>query len=1091
MKRRDFLRTVGISSTATAAACSIDPVHWDPMVPMEKAYPYLIQPEQVLPGVSSFYATRCGQCDAGCGVVARAREGRVVKLEGNDKHPVNQGRLCSRGQAGILGSYSPDRFTGPSKSGQAVGWPEAVEELGNSIQSNKSKILWVGRYRTGASHLVLSQFAQANEIDVHLWEPDGKDSQMAATQLSYGIESIPTYNLDNAEVVLSFGMDFLGGEGSVPLSNGWANSRDPMSGTPGMMSVSKTFTVGPRIGATAANSDYHLRCTPGTEAGLALAIAKKLSEAVSYSGNPASMAALNKINADSLIGAANANMDLINDLVAALSEAKYSVVLPGGLQTSSQPTELAAATLLINEVAGNIGNSVVFGKKNVASRSTAGKVKEAILKAGSDYSIVIIDDLDPIYDFPQSSDIASALGKAALFIFANEPTSTTALSNAMILPHGTNLERWGDGEEYFGVHTLQQAVMDPMQRPEGQERDIRSSENVILTIANALKQTVTVPAAPVTDTDAEDSEEVIEDVSTLEGADTVEEVILPVVLPDLDEKSFQSYLAKYWANVVMPKSGQSDPHAFWIQSLQTGGYFAKDESPPPTKTNWTASELTSTAAASEGSGYNLVVFTHPNVGMARNANRSWLQEVSDTISNFSWSTWVEVSEVTAKKLNLTKDKGVEVSANGTTFTAGWFLSPGVGDDTVAITSAGGQKNHGRYALVAAENGGAAFDLVKYSTDSHGALQISGKVDLKVSSAVNAPSPDNKLLKSDTLTMNDRGINFTVLASDLGKGGESGSIVPAHHLPDSSMAIRARSTTSRFDPDVKLTDMYPVPEHPTYRFAMSIDLNRCTGCSACEVACYAENNLPVTGPEEARLSRKMGWIRISSFWEGDGQNPDIRFQPVMCQHCSHAPCEGVCPVLATYHNLDGLNAMIYNRCVGTRYCGNNCPYSARRFNYHTYRWPDSFNLMLNPDVMTREMGIMEKCTFCVQRIRAVKDEHRDSVGFAGQGTAVSDDKLLKLTACAQACPSNAITFGNLKDAESQVTKDYDKPRSYRMLNELNTKPAITYLARIVHEKSKQWEHAFGHHDGHSSGGSHGNEDAGHGSDHGSDNHDNGH
>ena len=199
---------------------------------------------------------------------------------------------------------------------------------------------------------------------------------------------------------------------------------------------------------------------------------------------------------------------------------------------------------------------------------------------------------------------------------------------------------------------------------------------------------------------------------------------------------------------------------------------------------------------------------------------------------------------------------------------------------------------------------------------------------------------------------------------------------------------------------------------------------------------------------------MGWIRLSRYWQGEGEHPDVRFQPTMCQQCSHAPCEGVCPVLATYHNLDGLNAMIYNRCVGTRYCANNCPYTARRFNWHTYQWPESFNLMLNPDLSTREMGVMEKCTFCIQRVRDAKDLARDA------GTTVAEETLLKLTACAQACPADAITCGNLKDTEGQVAKQFESERAYAMLSELNTKPGVRYLARITHTASNAGGHESG-------------------------------
>ena len=308
------------------------------------------------------------------------------------------------------------------------------------------------------------------------------------------------------------------------------------------------------------------------------------------------------------------------------------------------------------------------------------------------------------------------------------------------------------------------------------------------------------------------------------------------------------------------------------------------------------------------------------------------------------------------------------------------------------------------------------------------LSANTKASISANDERNAPSPQNDLLKSDTLTKNDRYVNFTTSMVDLKDAAlaGAGSVVPEHHFPETSMAMRSRKTTNRFDPDgasgmtQKTNDMYPEPEHPTYRFAIVIDLNKCNGCNAC--AALAMLKTTSRSSVQNKFDSVVTWAGFVCLVTGKVRmfkklvEPDVRFQPVMCQQCSHAPCEGVCPVLATYHNIDGLNAMIYNRCVGTRYCANNCPYSARRFNFHSYRWPESFNLMLNPNVLVREMGVMEKCTFCVQRIREHKDEWRDSRDFK-QGTASTAD-YSRVTACASACPSDAISFGNLKDKDSE-------------------------------------------------------------------------
>jgi molybdopterin-containing oxidoreductase family iron-sulfur binding subunit len=1044
LNRRDFIKVAGVTAAAGAAAC-------DPRVPMENVLPYVVQPEQIVPGTPTFFATLCNECPSACGTVAKVREGRVVKLEGNPEHPANHGRLCSRGQQGILGTYSPDRFAGPMVGGAAATWDAALAEASKAISEARAagkKVAWLGQQRSGATGALIGAFVGALGGSAHYWEPiSGIDSLRAATKAVFGLDTVPSYDLAPAHTVVSFGADFLGTWGNVSIEQGWADSRDPARGG----FISRTVCVEPRVGTSSAMADLHLACAPGTEASVAMALARLVAQKKGYSGPALALVSGAPEPTESGVPAARL------EEVATWMAANPSVVLPGGVHTSGNATELAIATLLLNEVAGNVGATVTFGQTPTVAGIASHAEVAALVKAcgAGEVGVLFLDGADPAYALPAELGAADALGRTKVIAFANEPNDSLG-AGAIVLPPGSTLETWGDAEAMSGWHTLQQAVMRPL-------KDTRGMGDVLLGLAQALQlapaATATAPAAEApaavpTAAPTDGAAPPLADGVAVAPLGALEAAPAPApvaaALPTLAAPDFATWLKGWWEAVVFPKTGTSSGFtSFWNSSLQRGGVFL---SLARTGAAVVLGQAPAAAPApASGSGdLTLLLFPHPFLHDGRHANKPWAQEVPEPISSYTWGTWAELHPKTAEKLGLTKTDAVVVKTDKGQIEVAWFGSLGIREDVVAVVMGNGHKAAGRYAKYGANPMALVGDVV----DSAGALHF-GSAKATVSKG--GPTPIEKYLGN--IDQDGRGINYTVSIEDLGKGYDEHTIFAMHHPPVDARLKKAG-----------LNDMYPEPEHPTYRFAMAVDLNRCTGCGACETACFAENNTAIVGPTEVAKSRHMGWIRLSRYWEAGGETPDLRFQPVMCQQCSHAPCEGVCPVLATYHNLDGLNAMIYNRCVGTRYCGNNCPYTARRFNYHSYLWPESFHMMLNPEVSTREMGVMEKCTFCVQRLRSAKDSYRD------QGMTVPDSALRKITACAQACPTDAITFGNANDPEGEVSKLWKSERAFAMLGELNTKPGVRYLARIQHIPSKAKGHGGGHAAGHGDGG-HG--DAGHG------------
>ncbi|MFZ5478753.1 MAG: molybdopterin dinucleotide binding domain-containing protein [Myxococcota bacterium] len=1020
LNRRDFLRNAGLAGAATAAACTYP--EYDPKTPKENALPYVVQPEDVLPGTASYFSTLCVGCANACGLVARNREGRVVMVEGNPDHPDGSG-LCTRGHMDLLATYSPDRPDAPMDAGKATTWDEAVAKIVAAAQAARAAgkgVAWLGQYRTGSLARALDELAGGGDLRRVHWEPLGVETLLAASRAVFGKDALPSYELADAHVVVSFGMDFLGSAfDAMHLAKGWAAAKDPAHGG----FVARFVAIEPRVGTTSSQADNFLAPNPGTEAQVALALAKLVAEKTGYAGPAAGLlAGIDVAAAASASGLSDAKLAEVAGWIAT----GPSVVLPGGhANAGADATALAVATLLLNEVAGNVGKTVVFGREARPGRVNGYADVKQLLADAKDgkIGVLILDGVNPVYNLPAADGAAAALDAVETLVQLGVEPDDSTRAKAIFLATTSGLEGWGDAEVFAGVHVLQQPAMNPM-------KDVRGVGDLVLALGKAL-----VPAAEAAPVAAAPE--------AADGGAPLTNVLPAPSAMGFAHATWAEYVKARWVKEVLP-----DGEAGWVAALQRGGHFA-----PPEKTGAavTLAALPQAGAAPAAQDKALVIFPGPHLYDGRHANRPWAQELPDPLSTYNWGTWAELNPKTVAALGLGRDDLVSVKTAAGEIECGFFASPGVREDTVAVILGNGHAGMGRYAEGRGANPIALLDSV--ADPQSGALAYYGARAQVARAGTGSGVYMASGHENPSMSQHGRPIAVLVSAADAAAHleGKPGSIVAIHHPPFPEQLV-----------EKGLTDMFPEPQHPTYRFAMSIDTNACNGCGACQMACAIENNTPFIGPDQFRRGRTMMWIRMDRFWEGEGEHQDVRHLPSLCQHCAHAPCEGVCPVLATYHNLDGLNAMIYNRCVGTRYCANNCPYTARRFNYHTWQWPESMHLMLNPDVTSREMGVMEKCTFCIQRTRAAKDAWRDM-----DHAVVPDAALQKLTACAAACPTDAITFGNAKDAEGKVAKDFASPRAYTLLGELNTKPGIRYLARARHD----YVAAGGHGGGHGGGESH--------------------
>ncbi|MEK9858753.1 MAG: 4Fe-4S dicluster domain-containing protein [Deltaproteobacteria bacterium] len=484
---------------------------------------------------------------------------------------------------------------------------------------------------------------------------------------------------------------------------------------------------------------------------------------------------------------------------------------------------------------------------------------------------------------------------------------------------------------------------------------------------------------------------------------------------------YRDFIRKEWQNIQQESGNQSHFDQFWVKILEEGGLFSKSDLKSVSLKN-EAGQLKLAETKISGSGLTLIPTTSLFHGDGRGTRNPWLQEVPDPMSQIVWDSWVEINPDTAKKMGIKDRSVVQLQTSQGSIKATAFYHFGIHRDAVAIPIGQGHENSGD---VADGFGVNVMNLLPTEMDESGSLAlVSTRAQLNavedLSYTVNLDGNARQL---------GRNIAAATTVEELEHGGDHHG---AHHFaPHEIEFYPPRSETAGY--------------YKPYRWGMTVDLDRCNGCSACVVACYSENNIPVVGKIRTSIGREMSWIRMERYIEGYGDDFEVRFVPMMCQQCSNAGCEPVCPVYATYHNPEGLNAMIYNRCVGTRYCSNNCSYKVRRFNWFNYEFPAPLDQQLNSTITTRSVGVMEKCNFCQHRLVAAKHE------ASNIGRDLKDGEVL--TACQQTCPTKAITFGNLMDENSQVAKNAKtndkehRDRQYEVLPELNFQPAVTYMKKV--------------------------------------------
>lgn len=892
-----------------------------------------------------------------------------------------------RVNASVLGLYDSLRVQGPKKEGSSISWSdfdaETTKKLNELKAAGKEIVLLTQTFASPSTSRLISEFKEKYGNVRHVvYDAVSESAALDAYQAKYGERGLANYDFSKAMTIVSVGADFLGDWQGGGFDAAYAKNRIPKNGK-----MSRHIQFEANMSLSGANADKRVPLTPSQQ---------KL--------------ALAKLHAYIVGGSVSGKLpeqveDAVKKAAAQLKKAGSQAVVVTGLQDVNAQT----VVFEINEA---LGSQAFDPKTPIKIRQGNDKAVAQLvsdMKAGK-VGAIITSGVNPAYTLPNASDFVEGLKKTDLSIVFSMKSDETSSQAQYIAAAPHYLESWDDVEIKKGHYALTQPAIRPL-------FDTRQFQEALL---------------KWTDNDT----------------------------------SYHDYIKETWGTSILGGSSFNKAlhDGVFVGSIETvveetAEVDVDEEETTPAFSN-AARDL---AASAKSEGLELVLYTKTGMGDGQQANNPWLQEFPDPITRTSWDNYLTVSKADAEQLGLTNrhvsngalnGSYAKVTVNGTTVVAPVIIQPGQAKGSVGLAFGYGRTQGLKEEM---QTGVNAYPLYKNfkNVQSVTVEAAPGEHEFACVQLHNTLMGRGDILKETTLEI------FNT------KDKKYWNAVPVVSLNHEETPVTS--------PEVDLWDEFD--RSIGHHFNLSIDLNACTGCGACVIACHAENNVPVVGKDEVRRSRDMHWLRIDRYYSSEesfdsdnekkdnisglgsslsefgemehpSENPQVAFQPVMCQHCNHAPCETVCPVAATSHGRQGQNHMAYNRCVGTRYCANNCPYKVRRFNWFLYNGNDEFDyhmnddlgrMVLNPDVVVRSRGVMEKCSMCMQMTqKTILDAKRE-------GREIKDGEFQ--TACSAACSSGAMVFGDINDKESKVAKLKEDKRMYHLLEHVGTKPNVQYQTKV--------------------------------------------